>query len=576
MREPSTLDRLTKRLGLTAFERDVLLVLLGECVDPAFAERAAAIGGICFALAMHLLPSPHWSAITPQGSLRRWGLVRMGPGSVTTARLSLDEAVLHVLVGVGGMSATTRDRITELPRVPSGAASEILDRARAALSPDADTVLIIHGDGEALHRRLAAHAAAPRPVWAIDAGDVPTTPTDRAALARDLTRDALLNDAVLLLDLRHAAAPHREAAIAMTRSLGAPVGLSSAVPVRVPGRRTVPLELDLPDDAVRRAHWVRVLASERPIVDRLASQFRLDADDIDAIVRTTDSTDDEALWSAARQQARPDLGDLAHRLVATVGWNDLVLPSAQLDQLRQIASHVQHRFQVYQRWGFAARSGRGLGMAALFAGPSGTGKTLAAEVIANELGLDCLRVDLSTVVSKYIGETESNLRRVFDAAERGGAVIVFDEADALFAKRHEVRDSRDRYANLETGYLLQRLESYRGLAVLTTNLRDNIDEAFQRRLRFSVRFPFPDQAHRAEIWRRVLPKDAPRHPRLTPELLSKLALSGGHIRTVALNAAFLAAEARAPISPQHVLSAAESEYAKLGRRLSASEVSGWK
>src|SRR5262249_40921451 len=200
-----------------------------------------------------------------------------------------------------------------------------------------------------------------------------------------------------------------------------------------------------------------------------------------------------------------------------------------------------YRTLVYDDWGFADQGTRGLGVTALFAGESGTGKTLAAEIIAGELGLDLYRIDLAATVSKYIGETEKNLRRLFDAAEASGAVLLFDEADALFGRRSEVRDAHDRYANLEVAYLLQRTESYRGLAILTTNLRSNVDRAFLRRLRFVVQFPFPEAAQRAEIWRRTLPPAAPLDG-IDPERLAQLAASGGLIRAVALSAAFAAAE----------------------------------
>src|SRR5439155_1757441 len=182
---------------------------------------------------------------------------------------------------------------------------------------------------------------------------------------------------------------------------------------------------------------------------------------------------------------------------------DLVLPDAQRTILREIAAHVRQRYHVYETWGFASKSARGLGISALFAGASGTGKTMAAEVLASELRLDLYRIDLSQVVSKYIGETEKNLRRVFEAAEEGGAILLFDEADALFGKRSEIKEGLDRYANIEVSYLLQQMESYRGLAILTTNMKDALDTAFLRRIRFVVQFPFPDTAERLEIWRRI-------------------------------------------------------------------------
>jgi SpoVK/Ycf46/Vps4 family AAA+-type ATPase len=213
-------------------------------------------------------------------------------------------------------------------------------------------------------------------------------------------------------------------------------------------------------------------------------------------------------------------------------------------------------------------------VAALFSGTSGTGKTLAAEVLAAELRLDLYRIDLSSVVSKYIGETEKNLRRVFDAAEEGGAILFFDEADALFGKRSAVRDSHDRYANIEVGYLLQRMENYRGLAVLATNLRSALDPAFLRRIRFVVTFPFPDANHRAEIWRRVFPAEMPRTG-LDLERLARLDVAGGSIRNIALNAAFLALDAGEPVSMAHLRQAAHAEYAKLERPLTAAEIGGW-
>ena len=229
---------------------------------------------------------------------------------------------------------------------------------------------------------------------------------------------------------------------------------------------------------------------------------------------------------------------------------------------------------VYQKWGFAAKSSRGLGIAALFAGASGTGKTLAAEVLANELQLDLCRIDLSQVVSKYIGETEKNLRRVFDAADEGGAVLLFDEADALFGKRSEVKDSHDRYANIEISYLLQRMEAYRGLAILTTNMKNAVDAAFLRRIRFIVQFPFPDAAQRAEIWRRILPAATPTAA-LDVERLAQLNVAGGSIRNIALNAAFLAADGGEPVRMAHILRSARSEYTKLEKTPTDVETRGW-
>ena len=314
----------------------------------------------------------------------------------------------------------------------------------------------------------------------------------------------------------------------------------------------------------------------------LISQFSLSVQAVRAASATIkarlgsgdESAPGTALWDACRAQARARLDNLGQRMEPAATWDDLVLPDTQRQTLRDIAAHVRRRPKVYEEWGFAAKSARGLGISALFAGPSGTGKTMSAEVLANELRLDLYRIDLSQVVSKYIGETEKNLRLVFDAAEEGGAILLFDEADALFGKRSEVKDSHDRYANIEVSYLLQRMETYRGLSILTTNMKQALDTAFLRRIRFIVPFPFPDAEHRSEIWRRIFPATTPTD-RLDYEKLGRLAVTGGNIRNIALNAAFLAADCEQPVRMWHLLRAAHTEYSKLDKTPSDAEVRGW-
>jgi SpoVK/Ycf46/Vps4 family AAA+-type ATPase len=313
-------------------------------------------------------------------------------------------------------------------------------------------------------------------------------------------------------------------------------------------------------------------------VDALTAQFTLDAGAIrDAVAVAQLDTERElgdSLWEACRVQARPKMEGLAKRIEPVSTWDDLVLPPAQTEVLREIAVHARHRATVYEHWGWVGRGDRGLGISALFTGASGTGKTLAAEVLANDLSLDLYVVDLSQVVSKYIGETEKNLARVFNAAESGGAVLLFDEADALFGKRSEIKDSHDRYANIEVSYLLQRMEAYRGLAILTTNMRGALDIAFMRRLRFVVQFPFPDAPQRADIWRRIFPAATPTKD-LDVERLGQLNVAGGNIRNIALHAAFLAAGSNQPVGMRHVLRAARSEYLKLEKPLTDAEIGGW-
>ena len=234
--------------------------------------------------------------------------------------------------------------------------------------------------------------------------------------------------------------------------------------------------------------------SDPSFASRLAEQFDLGAASVYELCSEQANSNAAALWRAFREHSRPRLGPLVQPLESKLGWEDLILPAEQIDLLREAVGQVRHRARVHCEWGFAAKSARGLNLTALFSGPSGTGKTMAAEVMANDLDLDLLRVDLSAVVSKYIGETEKNLGEIFEAAETGGAILLFDEADALFGPRSKVTDSRDRHANIEVSYLLQRLESFRGLAVLTTNFKENLDQAFLRRIRFHIEFPFPDRS----------------------------------------------------------------------------------
>jgi SpoVK/Ycf46/Vps4 family AAA+-type ATPase len=343
-------------------------------------------------------------------------------------------------------------------------------------------------------------------------------------------------------------------------------------------RESCVLDVTKPTTAEQRDVWAEVIgADDAGAPALLASQFNLNLGDIRQIGQSVKSEDapgentlPERIWDACRDRVRPLLNSLAQRLDPKATWDDIVLPSEEMDLLRQLAGQVNRRSKVYEDWGFARRMNRGLGITALFAGDSGTGKTMAAEVIANDLRLNLYRIDLSAVVSKYIGETEKNLRRLFDAAEDGGAILFFDEADALFGKRSEVKDSHDRYANIEVNYLLQRMEGYRGLAILATNMRSAMDIAFTRRLRFIVNFPFPGTADRRRMWQKAFPRQTPTR-QLDYDRLSRLNLTGGGIHNAALNAAFLAAQAGTQVTMAVVLAAARSEFIKLDRPINEAD-----
>ncbi len=616
---PAAFDRLVSIFGLSTFERGVLLLGVGMEIDARFAALCGAAHNDAerayptFRLALDALPGAHWSALSPDASLRRWRLVDLGADNALVARpLCLAERVLHYLFGVDHLDEQLAGLLEPLAAEGELAPSHraLAERMAAVWAPITDAAVfpaVQLAGGEAADRRaIAAHGCAllGRPLRVLPAHLLPTRPDDLERLRRLWELEGALSGAALLVEgdgVRESEGSQaREEALAWLagRVLGGVV-LSGAERRRAWHRPLVTLEVATPPAAEQRDLWRAALSAggaDLGHVDRLASQFHLGAPAIraasmDALARleargkggapgagNAEPPGAEALldavWQACRVQARPRLDDLAQRIEPAATWEELVLPELQREVLRQVAVHVRQRLVVYERWGFAGKGQRGLGISALFGGSSGTGKTMAAEVLAGDLRLDLYRIDLSAVVSKYIGETEKNLRRVFDAAEAGGAILLFDEADALFGKRTAVQDSHDRHANIEVSYLLQRMESYRGLAILTTNMRSALDVAFLRRIRFIVDFPFPDAGLRAEIWRRILPEETPTEG-LDREKLARLGVAGGSIRNIAMNAAFLAADAGEPVRMGHLLRAARGEYAKLKKNLNPTEVRGW-
>ena len=340
------------------------------------------------------------------------------------------------------------------------------------------------------------------------------------------------------------------------------------------------VELPPPGVQARAAAWQQQLARRglgpRDWAEPLAVRFQLTPGRIRAAADMADADrmmhPDRAgltladLMAACRRQSRHRLGELAVKIEQVRGWDDLVLPDSALGQLRELCDQIRFQHQVHDTWGFRRTLGQGSGVTALFSGPPGTGKTLAAEVIAGDAGLDLYAVDLSAVVSKYIGETEKNLARIFREAQASNAILLFDEADALFGKRTQVTDAHDRYANIETSYLLQRLDAYTGTVILATNLRQNLDDAFTRRLRFLIDFTFPDEAHRLRIWQALVPPQAPLSPDVDfAELAREFPLAGGNIKNVVLNAAFLAAADGGTIGLRHLMHGTRREFDKVGK-----------
>lgn len=392
-------------------------------------------------------------------------------------------------------------------------------------------------------------------------------------------REALLHECILYWNQADKTAPE----VWRQLSFAAPVQLFGVeqpirMPSNVPHADLIPFALPTPEQALTL--WQRLLPQVRDDFDvpELVERFTLTPAEIKAVAGKAEQGREE-LWTACRDFSRGRLGKLATLLPCPFTWEDIVLPADTARHLREIASHAVHRSTVYNAWGFGKKRPLGRGVSALFAGYSGTGKTMAAQVLAAEMGVVLFRIDLASVVSKYVGETEKNLREIFDEAERLNAVIFFDEADALFGRRTEVKDAHDRYANIEVNYLLQRMESYEGLAILATNRKGDIDSAFLRRLRFIVEFPMPGVKERAAIWRLALPEQATDGTALLGEinfdlLARRLEITGASIKDIALGAAFLACGEGRKIGMEHLIQAARRELAKHGRLISKEEFGG--
>jgi hypothetical protein len=586
MDPPPAIDLLAEILGLSAFEKSVLLLCAGFEMDSEIAALCGQARGSSqpapptFGLALSIFEEPHWTALRPDSPLRRFRLVEIEAScGLTSAPLGIDERVLHFLAGANVLDP----RIGKLVRASAG--PDCIASRHAAVAAEIARVLqayargvpVIHlcGDDQQGQEDVAAAAAesAGLRLYTVRSEDLQHADVDQL---NDLwPREALLMGAALFIQSAAATARAPERQLAEKLPV---VFLGSREPIHL-NRPLLRYDIDRPDAAEQQRLWELALgqAGTSNTVGDLAAQFRLSARTIattGALAADGGPVRTEDLWNVCRSLCRPRLENLAERLTPTAGWEDLVLPERQIETLRRMASQIRHRMVVCEQWGFSGKSRRGLGISALFAGESGTGKTLAAEVLARDLELDLYRVDVSAVVSKYIGETSKNMRQVFDAAEEGGALLLFDEADALFGKRSEVKDSHDRYANIDISYLLQRMESYQGVSILTTNLKSAVDRAFQRRLRFTLNFPFPDFAQREEIWRRIFPPQAPIEG-LDFKKLAQLNVAGGNIRNIALNAAFMAAAAGRAVTMTDLLSAARLEAEKMERPLSEAEIRLW-
>jgi hypothetical protein len=600
---PPALITLSSVLGLTEFEQSLLLLCAAMELDTQIASFCAKVQDDSqrayptFALALSLFDQPFWDVVSPERPLRSWRLIEIhqsGAQPLTVSPIKADERIVNYLKGLNYLD----DRLSALlspVMIPVAAESpaQLLapsqQQVAEAIADQVDAIphwyqvpLIQLLGSDRTSKQLVALAVAEQmsmPLYRMRVELLPTHASELETLIRLWQREMQLYPVTLYLDGEtiEGSTPNSPAA-ALRNFLDSTHGLFFLDLREQSGsfdQPTLSFEVAKPTPIEQRHTWQQSLGPDED-AGVLASQFSLNLVEIQQIARAAqgelDSSEagDDRLWHGCLVRTRPSLDRLAQRLDTKATWDDLVLPEAETNLLRQMAAQVRHRSTVYDEWGFRNRMNRGLGVSGLFAGESGTGKTMAAEVIANELRLNLYRIDLSSVVSKYIGETEKNLRKLFDAAEDGGAILFFDEADALFGKRSEVKDSHDRYANIEINYLLQRLEAYGGLAILATNIKSAMDVAFVRRLRFMVDFSFPGVKERQQMWAKVFPPQTPTEA-LDWQRLAQFNVTGANIHNIALNAAFLAAKAETKVGMELVLAAARTEFRKLGRQMNEAD-----
>jgi hypothetical protein len=597
-------------LGLEPDEVDFLFAVVARAVDPRVGSHLRAVfgtdarGGLSLGqyAALCALPAARTrnllAVIDPRHPLRAHGLIELvgtSPDDID-ARWTAASRVWGYLGGSDKLDPALAELggLVVLPTTVqlSFAQRDMVAKLASWLAPhrvSGNQMIIVEGPTGSGRRTAVAMALGPRPAIAIDFARVSIADAERTLIA--LRREATLTDAVPVLanldELWSKVSPSDDALLSIASAIdriAGPIVVTTSTPgldLRARCRNVVRAAWPVPDAPTRRSLWqdtgsIELSTTELELV---AQRYELGAGGILAAVRSAESHashrgDGQAqfgdLVAGVRDNIAERLGDLAHRIEINQDWSELVLPPDTLEDVRSLVARVQHAPFVLEKWGFRRKLARGAGVAALFSGPPGTGKTMVAGLLAKQLGLELYQVDLSRIVSKWVGETEKQLAKVFEAAEAGHALLLFDEADSLFAKRSaEVKSATDRYANLEVNYLLQRVESFGGVVIMTTNLDASIDPALRRRLAAHIVFGSPEVDERETLWREMLATGAPLGPDIPFAELAEdyPAMTGANIRNAVLAAAFLAAETGTCITGDHLRRAARGEYRAMGHVL---------
>jgi SpoVK/Ycf46/Vps4 family AAA+-type ATPase len=617
------LPLLANIFGLTSFESDVVLICMAPELDTKYERLYAYLHNdatkkqpsvdlvlqlLCRSEEEKLHARHYFGSSAPLFKHHLIQFTEEGGGAqpLLSRFIKIDDGIINYLLGFNHLDPKI-ELFTELilPHTDLGEIllpEEVKKRIQNLSSwysergvEKVKVVCLLHGLYGA-GKKMVAHSICKElgiPLLTVDVAAVITREANVEAVISQVLREALLQDSAVylahferLFSEEVKITGYRDIVVKALEYFRGIVFIASEAPLELGGdvpKGLVKLEIPIPDYGLRKQIWEKYL--NRKLSDEgiseLATKFKFTAGQIKdaiasaeklALLHEREALTMEDLHEGCRAQSNQKLVILAKRIKPKYGWDDIVLPKEKKEQLKEVKNYIKYKGVVYHEWGFDTKLSLGKGLNILFSGASGTGKTMAAEVIASELKLDLYKIDLSMVVSKYIGETEKNLNRIFKEAEQSNAILFFDEADALFGKRSEVRDSHDRYANIEISYLLQKMEENEGIVILATNLSQNIDDAFKRRMHFTIEFPFPEEEYRYKIWNSLFPKEAPVSNDIDFEFLAKkFMIAGGNIKNIIVNAAFLAAEDSAVITMDHIIRATRREFQKMGKVCSPSE-----